>query len=88
MDFVDEKTLIFKGKSIIQHHNLVITQQNNLVIAQNVTIQFFNGQHQRQHFTRQQALEQASVQRNIQPFARFLAWLVAESLKGEGVARV
>ncbi|HMO32739.1 MAG TPA: Fic family protein [Lacibacter sp.] len=38
--------------------------------------------------TYMQALEQASVERNIEPFAQFLAWLVGESLKGEAVARV
>jgi hypothetical protein len=41
-----------------------------------------------QRTTYMQALEQASVERNIHSYARFLAWLVGESLRGEGVAQL
>ena len=35
-----------------------------------------------------QALEQASVNQNIEPFARFISYLVNESLNGRPVAKI
>lgn len=34
------------------------------------------------------ALEEASVNQNIEPFAKFIGWLVEESLKGKQVAKI
>ncbi len=34
------------------------------------------------------SLEKASVEQNIEPFAKFIAYLVGQSLKGKPVAKI
>ena len=38
--------------------------------------------------TYMKALETASVEEDIEPFAKFIGWLVSEGLKGTPVAKV
>ena len=40
------------------------------------------------HETYMKSLETASVEEDIEPFAKFIGWLVSEGLKGTPVAKV